>query len=64
MLNSHLQAPLKENEVVGKIIFNLGEEEVGSIELMTLEGVEGLGFFGSAWSNIKLLVYRFLREED
>jgi len=64
ILNSHLQAPLEENEVVGKIIFNLGEEEVGSIELMTLEGVEGLGFFGSAWSNIKLLVYRFLREED
>ena len=64
ILNSHLQAPLEENEGVGKIIFNLGEEEVGSIELMTLEGVEGLGFFGSAWSNIKLLVYRFLREED
>ena len=64
ILNNHLQAPLEENEVVGKIIFNLGEEEVGSIELMTLEGVEGLGFFGSAWSNIKLLVYRFLREED
>ena len=41
ILNSHLQAPLEENEVVGKIIFNLGEEEVGSIELMTLEGVEG-----------------------
>tara|TARA_B100000029_G_scaffold483215_1_gene534182 strand:- start:717 stop:1880 length:1164 start_codon:yes stop_codon:yes gene_type:complete len=64
ILNSHLQAPLEENEVVGKIIFNLGEKEVGSIELMTLEEVEGLGFFGSAWSNIKLLVYRFLREED
>ena len=63
-LNSHLQAPLKKNEVVGKIVFNLGEEEVGSIKLMTLEEVEGLGFFGSAWSNIKLLVYRFLREED
>ena len=64
ILNSHLQAPLKKNEVVGKIVFNLGEEEVGSIKLMTLEEVEGLGFFGSAWSNIKLLVYRFLREED
>jgi len=28
-----------------------------------MEEVSSLGFFGGAWSNIKLLTYRFLVEE-
>ena len=64
MLNDYLQAPLSEGQVVGKMLFKLGEEDVGSIDLITLEEIKGQGIFRKAWSNIKLLVYRFLMEED
>ena len=63
-LNDYLQAPILEDEIVGKMIFKLGEEEVGSIDLVTVNKVSSLGLFGRAWSNIKLLVYRFLMEEE
>ena len=63
-LNDYLQAPILEDEIVGKMIFKLGEEEVGSIDLVTVNEVSSLGLFGRAWSNIKLLVYRFLMEEE
>ena len=64
MLNDYLQAPLSEGQVVGKMLFKLGEEDVGSIDLITLEEIKVQGIFRKAWSNIKLLVYRFLMEED
>ena len=63
-LNDYLQAPISEDEIVGKMIFKLGEEEVGSVDLVTVNEVNSLGLLGRAWSNIKLLVYRFLMEEE
>ena len=64
VLNDYLTAPLSEGQVVGKMLFKLGAEDVGSIDLIALEEIKGMGIFGKAWSNIKLLVYRFLVEED
>jgi len=64
VLNDYLQAPLAEGQVVGKMLFKLGAEDVGSIDLIAVEEIKGMGIFGKAWSNIKLLVYRFLMEED
>ena len=64
VLNDYLQAPLSEGQVVGKMLFKLGAEDVGSIDLIAVEEIKGMGIFGKAWSNIKLLVYRFLMEED
>ena len=64
VLNDYLKAPLSEGQVVGKMLFKLGAEDVGSIDLIALEEIKGMGIFGKAWSNIKLLVYRFLVEED
>ena len=64
VLNDYLQAPLSEGQVVGKMLFKLGAEDVGSIDLIAVEEIKGIGIFGKAWSNIKLLVYRFLMEED
>ena len=46
------------------MIFKLGEEEVGFVDLVTVNEVNSLGLLGRAWSNIKLLVYRFLMEEE
>ena len=63
-LNDYLQAPISKDEIVGKMIFKLGEEEVGFVDLVTINEVNSLGLFGRAWSNIKLLVYRFLMEEE
>ena len=64
VLNDYLKAPLSEGQVVGKMLFKLGAEDVGSIDLIASEEIKGMGIFGKAWSNIKLLVYRFLVEED
>ena len=64
VLNDYLQAPLSEGQVVGKMLFKLGAEDVGSIDLIAVEEIKGMGIFGKAWSNIKLLVYRFLMEDD
>jgi len=63
-LEDYLQAPITKNQIVGKMLFKLGEEEVGSVDLVTVKEVKSQGFFGRAWSNIKLLVYRFLMEEE
>ena len=59
-----VQAPISKNQIVGKMLFKLGEEEVGSVDLVTVKEVKSQGVFGRAWSNIKLLVYRFLMEEE
>ena len=63
-LEEYLQAPISKNQIVGKMLFKLGEEEVGSVDLVTVKEVKSQGVFGRAWSNIKLLVYRFLMEEE
>ena len=63
-LEDYLQAPITKNQIVGKMLFKLGEEEVGSVDLVTVKEIKSQGFFGRAWSNIKLLVYRFLMEEE
>ena len=63
-LEDYLQAPISKNQIVGKMLFKLGEEEVGSVDLVAVKEVKSQGVFGRAWSNIKLLVYRFLMEEE
>ena len=63
-LEDYLQAPISKNQIVGKMLFKLGEEEVGSVDLVTVKEVKSQGVFGRAWSNIKLLVFRFLMEEE
>ena len=63
-LEDYLQAPISKNQIVGKMLFKLGEEEVGSVDFVTVKEVKSQGVFGRAWSNIKLLVYRFLMEEE
>ena len=63
-LEDYLQAPISKNQIVGKMLFKLGEEEVGSVDLVTVKEVKSQGVFGRAWSNIKLLVYRFLMKEE
>ena len=63
VLNNYVQAPVSEGQVVGKAVLKMDEEEIGKVNLVSLENIEAQGLFGRAWSNIKLLVYRFLMDE-
>ena len=63
-LEDYLQAPLQKGQVVGKVTLSLDGEMLKSVDLISSKGVESLGFFGRAWSNIKLLTYRFLTNEE
>ena len=62
-LNDYLQAPISKGQVVGKIDLLLDGVSLASVDAIAMEEVSSLGFFGRAWSNIKLLTYRFLIEE-
>ena len=64
VLNDYLQAPIVQGQVVGKINLSLDGELIESVDLISLTEVSALGFFGRAWSNTKLLAYRFLTEEE
>ena len=62
-LDDYLQAPISKGQVVGKIDLLLDGESLAIVDAIAMEEVNPLGFFGRAWSNIKLLTYRFLIEE-
>lgn len=62
-LNDYLLAPISKGQVVGKIDLLLDGESLAIVDAIAMEEVSSLGFFGRAWSNIKLLTYRFLIEE-
>ena len=49
---------------IKEMLLKLDEKEVGKVHLVSLEDIDAKGFFGKAWSNIKLLVFRFLMEEN
>ena len=62
-LNDYLQAPLDKGQVVGTVNLNLDGDSIASVDLVTMQDIPALGFFGRVWSNIKLLTYQFLMEE-
>ena len=63
-LDKHLQAPLEKGQIVGRVILELEGKKVAESQLITTEEVIAKGFLGRVWSNIKLLVYKFLMEEE
>jgi len=62
-LNDYLQAPLEKGQVVGSVNLILDGDSLASVDLVSMQDIPALGFFGRAWSNIKLLTYQFLMEE-
>ena len=62
-LNDYLQAPIAKGQVVGQVDLILDGDTIASVEVVAMEEVPALGFFGTVWSNIKLLTYQFLMEE-
>ena len=41
----------------------LDGDSIASVDVVAMSSVTALGFFGRAWSNIKLLTHQFLMEE-
>ena len=64
VLNNYVRAPLLEGQVVGEVILKLDDKEINKVNLVSLESVESQGLFGRAWSNIQLIVHKFLMEES
>ena len=62
-LNDYLQAPIESGQVVGSVDLMLDGDSIASVDVVAMSSVTALGFFGRAWSNIKLLTYQFLMEE-
>jgi D-alanyl-D-alanine carboxypeptidase (penicillin-binding protein 5/6) len=62
-LNDYLQAPIDADQIVGSVNLILDGDSIASVDLVAMSSVTALGFFGRAWSNIKLLTYQFLMEE-
>jgi D-alanyl-D-alanine carboxypeptidase (penicillin-binding protein 5/6) len=63
ILNDYLQAPLEKGQVVGKVNLLLDGDSIASVDIVSMKEIPALGFFGRAWSNLKLLTYQFLMEE-
>ncbi len=62
-LDDYLQAPINKGQVVGQIDLLLDGESLATVDAIAMKEISSLGFFGRAWSNIKLLTYRFLIED-
>ena len=62
-LNDYLQAPIEEGQVVGTVDLLLDGDSIANVDVVAMTDIPALGFFGRAWSNIKLLTHQFLMEE-
>lgn len=51
-----LEAPLVKGQVVGKVIYQLNDKDVASVDLQVMQDVEEAGFIGKAWDWVVLTV--------
>lgn len=57
VLNSkNLEAPLAKGQVVGKIIYQLNDKDIASIDLQVLQEVQEAGFIGKGWDWLMLTI--------
>jgi len=64
VLDDYIQAPVLKEQKVGRLEFSLNDKVIKKVDLISGEEVDSVGFFGQTWSNLKLFVYQFLREEE
>lgn len=48
-LSQSLSAPVSKGDVVGKVIYSVGEREIGEADVVCLEGVDEIDFWGVLW---------------
>ena len=63
-LDDYIQAPVVKGEKVGNIIFELDGIKLHETDLVASSSVASKGFFGKIWSNLQLLVYGFMMEDE
>ncbi|MCK3655115.1 D-alanyl-D-alanine carboxypeptidase [Pasteurellaceae bacterium Macca] len=52
----NLEAPLIKGQVVGKVIYQLNDKEIASVDLQVMQDVQEAGIFGKAWDWIALTI--------
>ena len=55
--------PSEVGQVVGSIDLMLDGDSIANVDVVAKSNIAALGFFGRAWSNVKLLTHQFLMEE-
>tara|TARA_Y100001970_G_scaffold102940_1_gene129210 strand:+ start:16862 stop:18022 length:1161 start_codon:yes stop_codon:yes gene_type:complete len=63
ILNDYLLAPLQEGQVVGKVELSIDEKFLAEVALVPGQDIEALGFMGTIWANLKLIAYKFLKDD-
>lgn len=51
-----LEAPLAKGQVVGKVIYQLNDKDIASVDLQVMQDVAEAGIFGKAWDWVVLTV--------
>lgn len=52
----HLEAPLAKGQVVGKVIYQLNDKDIASIDLQVMQEVQEAGIIGKVWDWLVLTV--------
>lgn len=52
----HLEAPLAKGQVIGKVIYQLNDKDIASVDLQVMQEVPEAGMFGKAWDWLVLTV--------
>lgn len=52
----HLEAPLAKGQVVGKVVYQLNDKDIASVDLQVMQEVPEAGMFGKAWDWLVLTV--------
>lgn len=54
--HKNLEAPLAKGQVVGKVIYQLNDKDVASIDLQVMQEVQEAGFIGKGWDWLMLTI--------
>tara|TARA_B110000014_G_scaffold258716_1_gene245288 strand:+ start:19601 stop:20773 length:1173 start_codon:yes stop_codon:yes gene_type:complete len=63
-LDDYIQAPIYKGDKVGSVIIELDGIELYKEDLVSNSIIDSRGFFGRVWSNLQLIVYGFLMEDE
>lgn len=54
--SKNLEAPLTKGQVVGKVIYQLNDKDIASIDLQVMQDVQEAGFIGKGWDWLMLTI--------
>ncbi|AGH39532.1 D-alanyl-D-alanine carboxypeptidase dacA [Bibersteinia trehalosi USDA-ARS-USMARC-188] len=54
--SKNLEAPLSKGQVVGKVIYQLNDKDIASIDLQVMQDVQEAGFIGKGWDWLMLTI--------